>query len=550
MIADRYEILDEIGRGAMGVVHRARDLQLERTVALKRVSAAVAADPQLRARFVREAHALARVGHPAVVSVYDVGVDGDRPWLVMELCPGGALADRLAQGPLPVPETRELIRRVASALTAIHAAGIVHRDITPGNVLMGREGWVVGDFGVAAASGETAITRTGVVLGTPEYWAPEVMGEATVGPPADVYSLGCVAFQALTGRPPYVGGNPLRVGMMHVSGPPPRLPSAVRREDPALADLVESMLAKDPGSRPTAADLAGEATRRVGIPTGRWARGARGLRTAATRVRPRPSGGRRGRRAVAATALVAAIVGGGATALGLALTDALRDGHAESFVTPALRGLTPDDAQRRLERAASDAGALVPETRLGQPRYSRSVASGRVVAQRPRAGRTVRSDDRVLLVVSRGTPVTTVPEVPVDAPPGEAIKALKARDLTVRVVEEPSFDVEAGDVIGTDPEAGASVERPATVEVRVSSGVPMAVVPTLVDVEEGSALGQLEAAGLEGVVVYEDTDSAEPGTVVGQDPAPGTSVEQRTEVVLRVASPLRGGWDDFLRLLG
>ena len=551
MIADRYEILDEIGHGAMGVVHRARDLQLGRTVAIKLVAPHVAADPDLRARFVREAHALGRVGHPGVVGIYDVGADGERPWLVMELCPGGSLADRLAKGPMSPPEVRALVTEVAAALAAIHAAGIVHRDLTPGNVLRGQDGWMVGDFGVAAASGETAITRTGVVLGTPEYWAPEVMGESRVGPAADVYSLGCVAFHALTGHPPYSGSNPLRVGMLHVTAPRPIVPDGLRAEVPELAALVERMCAKDPVERPTAAEISAAPTRvlaRSSAPSV----ASRG-RTAITRLAGRrPSAGRRRRRAgvPAMTVLAAAVLGGVATAVGLGVGGFVGGGSATTFVAPVVRGLPPEVAEERLAEAASSAGADAPSVRIAERRYSARVAGGRVAAQKPAAGRDVRSGGVVSLVISRGSPTTTIPAVDPGGAPATAIRAVKARDLRVRVVDEPSFDVPAGAVIGTDPDAGATVDRPATVVVRVSSGVPTTSVPALGDLDVDAALREIDAAGLEARVVEEETDRAQPGRVIGQDPAPGATVEQRTEVTLTIARAADLEWREVYRLRG
>lgn len=551
MIADRYEILDEIGHGAMGVVHRARDLQLGRTVAIKLVAPHVAADPDLRARFVREAHALGRVGHPGVVGIYDVGADGERPWLVMELCAGGSLADRLAQGPMSPDEVGGLVVDVAAALAAIHAAGIVHRDLTPGNVLRGGDGWMVGDFGVAAASGETAITRTGVVLGTPEYWAPEVMGESRVGPAADVYSLGCVAFHALAGRPPYSGSNPLRVGMMHVTAPRPAVPDGARAQAPELAELIERMCAKDPADRPTAAEISADPTRVVARPAvaSRRSRG----RTAVTRLARRRPGASRSRRRpgmLAMTALAAAVLGGLATAVGLGVGGFVGGDSATTFVAPAVRGLAPGIAEERLEEAASSAGAEAPSVRVAERRYSVRVASGRVAAQKPAAGRDVRSGGVVSLVISRGSPTTTIPEVDDGGAPAAAIRAVKARDLRVRVAEEPSFDVPAGAVIGTDPEAGASIDRPATVIVRVSSGVPTTSVPALGDLDLDAALREVDAAELEANVVEEETDRAEPGRVIGQDPAAGATVAQRTEVTLTVARAGDREWREVYRLRG
>ena len=260
VIADRYELQGEIGRGGMGAVYRAKDRQLERLVALKLVAPALAGDQDFEQRLLREAHALARIKDPRVVSVYDAGVHEGRPWFVMELCTDGSLAERMPRGQrLEAGEVRGILEEVAGALTAIHGAGIVHRDLKPANIFRDGRHWKVGDFGIAAASGAATITRTGMVMGTPEYWAPELaMADADTGPEADVYSLGCVLYQALVGEPPFSGPNPLRLGVQHAQDPVPPLPDDVVASDPELAGLVMRMLAKDPSTRPTVPELMGE----------------------------------------------------------------------------------------------------------------------------------------------------------------------------------------------------------------------------------------------------------------------------------------------------
>ena len=262
LVAGRYESQAELGRGGMGIVYRALDRSLGRTVALKQLTPALAQDEAFRTRFAREAMALARVRHPNVVVIHDIGEHEGAPWFTMDLCRGGSLWDIIQDEPLVTERTRPVAIDVADALTAIHAAGLVHRDLKPENILRDGQRWMVSDFGIvrdASATG-TALTETGFLIGTPEYWAPEYLDDAAPTAAADMYSLGCVLYRALTGDPPYRAENRLRIAMMHATETVPTLPAEVREADPELAALVEDLLAKNPTARPSA----GEALGRLG----------------------------------------------------------------------------------------------------------------------------------------------------------------------------------------------------------------------------------------------------------------------------------------------
>ena len=254
---DRYQLDELIGAGAAGRVYRARDLRLGRTVAVKRLRSDALGGDDARARFEREALALARVSDPHVLPVFDVSADDDA-YLVTAFCADGTLADRIATRVLTCSEVRELVRDVAAGLVAMHAAGIVHRDIKPRNILRLDGRWVIGDLGIARVEGDTALTQTGAVIGTPDYWAPETARGAAPTPAVDVYGLGCAAFEALTGRPPFRGASPLETGLLHATAATPAVPDGVQDQDPALAALVTRMLAKSPGDRPLPHELTDE----------------------------------------------------------------------------------------------------------------------------------------------------------------------------------------------------------------------------------------------------------------------------------------------------
>jgi serine/threonine protein kinase len=252
---DRYQLGQLVGFGAAGRVYRARDLRLARDVAVKRLRADALGGDEMRARFEREALALARVSDPHVLPVFDVSADADDPYLVTAFCPDGTLADRIGSGPLTCQAVRELVHDVGAGLVAMHRAGIVHRDIKPSNILRLDGRWVIGDLGIARVEGDPSLTQTGAVIGTPDYWAPETARGQAPTPAVDVYGLGCVVFEALSGQPPFRGASPLETGLLHATATTPDLPGSVRKEDPLRAGLVLRMLDKSPGARPVPAEL-------------------------------------------------------------------------------------------------------------------------------------------------------------------------------------------------------------------------------------------------------------------------------------------------------
>jgi eukaryotic-like serine/threonine-protein kinase len=256
-LAGRYVLQAPIGRGGMGEVWRATDSVLGREVAVKTIDLRSLRDETGATRFEREARATAGLSHPGVVTVHDTGVEDDTAYIVMELLPGPTLADRIADGPVPVHEVVEVGRQVASALDAAHARGLVHRDIKPANVSYAADGRVrVLDFGIAQlaeSAGSQALTATHTVMGTAEYLAPEQALGGRVDGRADLYALGCVLYALLAGRPPFRAATPVATMMMHAHDPVPDVRD-LRPDTPRwLADTVHGLLAKDPDERPAGA---------------------------------------------------------------------------------------------------------------------------------------------------------------------------------------------------------------------------------------------------------------------------------------------------------
>jgi serine/threonine-protein kinase len=284
-----YETLEELGRGGMGVVYKARQLGLNRPVALKMILSGPHAGPEDLARFRIEAEAVARLQHPNIVQIYEIGEHEGIPFLTLEYCNGGSLAARLAGKPLPGPEAAALVEQVARGVHAAHQAGIVHRDLKPANILLAVAGcppaaasdlsgaasptlvnWVpkVTDFGLAKRIQEDAavsrgLTRTGTVLGTPSYMAPEQAGDIKhIGPACDVYGLGAVLYELLTGRPPFLAASHIDtvLQVMHQEPLPPRMLN--RQIDADLERVVLKCLEKQPHMRyPSALALAEDLAR-------------------------------------------------------------------------------------------------------------------------------------------------------------------------------------------------------------------------------------------------------------------------------------------------
>jgi predicted Ser/Thr protein kinase len=250
-LGERYRLGEQIAAGGMGSVYRAVDELLGRQVAVKVLRRELAEDPTFLERFRREARSAACLSHMGVAGVYDYGELGGQPFIVMELVDGETLAERVAaRGRLPWPEALAVGEQVARALAAAHANGLVHRDVKPANILLGVDGRAkVTDFGIAQAAQTTTLTRSGMVLGSANYVAPEQAQGGHVGPAADLYSLGCVLFEAVTGETPYRGANPVAIATQHVSAPVPDPRELVPDLPDQVAALIIRALDKQPGRR-------------------------------------------------------------------------------------------------------------------------------------------------------------------------------------------------------------------------------------------------------------------------------------------------------------
>lgn len=559
VLAGRYELLERVGEGGMSVVWRAHDSKLERDVAVKLLRSFVAHEPEQRRRFEREARTLARLASDHIVRVYDYVDTGEQAFLVMEYVEGGNLAQTtFARLPLSVREAAAFTAPVAHALAYAHAKGVVHRDLTPANVLIEREtGRVVTtDFGLARiARSAGSLTASGVLIGTPEYWSPEqAMGRDSDGA-ADVYALGCILFLLLSGKLPFEGDDRLAVGLRRAHEDAPSL-EAVLRSAPAMAvTVVDSLLARDPAARldaaaaaaaleklapdaHTAAELRAALPSRASLepatvvvpperPTVVTAAAPPTLPLVAARAAAPPSRPRlawRRRVGVAVAAATAIVVG--AVIVAGHVGRQLR--HAPNVVT-----LQENAARARIRRLLPDASVTVARV------YSVDVAPGRVIRQQPEPRALVGRNAQVRLVVSRGNPFAPVPSIGTGASTAAALASLRQSGFGGRVRYEPSWTVRKGTVIGFDPVAGTRLRRPATVRIVLASGYPRSVVPNVENKDLASAQSQLVATHLRYRIVYRLAQGVPTNQVLHEIPAAGTSVYQGTRVRLTVSRTLR-----------
>jgi beta-lactam-binding protein with PASTA domain/predicted Ser/Thr protein kinase len=541
VLAGRYEIETLLGQGGMARVFRGTDSVLDRTVAIKVLSPQFADDDQFVARFRREAQAAAGLNHPNIVGVYDTGDQGDVHFIVMEYVEGRTLRDVIrADGPLHPERAAEIGEAVARALSSAHQAGIVHRDIKPGNIMLTRDGEVkVMDFGIARTSTGDTLTQTAAVLGTASYLSPEQAQGLPVDTRSDIYSLGCVLYEMLTGRAPFIGDSPVAIAYMHVKEDP--VPPSQLNEDvpPTLDAVVLKCMAKNPANRyETAEELRADLER-----------ARRGLPTLATPLMPGD-----------ATEVVTGPVGPGETAvmtgvppdeeeggrrwwlialgvilalaaLGLAaffLVRSLLPPPTQLVQVPEVVGEPEDDAVDTLESAGFRAQI--------EMEFDPEVQRGLVISQDPPAGERVEEGTEVTIVVSRGPPPQAVPNV-VGMTEDEARDALAAAGFEVGQVTPQESEEEEGIVLEQDP-PGDSEARPGTaVNLVVSSGPPTVAVPDVICQDLGSAQEEIEGAELDFVVTGSRfSDECEPGTVAEQNPSAGTEVQPGSNVRVKESS--------------
>jgi serine/threonine-protein kinase len=535
ILGGRYEIIAKLGSGGMAHVYQARDTILNRIVTVKILRSDLAEDKDFVRRFQVEAQAVASLSHPNIVSIYDVGQENGLPYLVMEFVEGLTLK-RIIQkeGPLSPAETVNLGVQVCAALAHAHEKGIIHRDIKSHNILVTPGGRVkVTDFGLARVLSvpSATVTQSGTVMGSVHYLSPEQARGEETGPKSDLYSLGVVLYETVSGRLPFQGDNPVTVALKHVQGPPP----ALCKDNPAIPQRLEEIifkaLAKDPAQRFQSARemqkalsegslLAGdsaaadEMTREIRLPAGARLRARRRLRPAAL---------------VSLILFLLLLAAGGGYAF-----FKWYFGGAETV--PPVTNMKQDQAKNTILAAG-----LAPAVQLV---YSDSVKSGIVVSQDPVAGYLVKKGQTVRLSVSQGPSLTYLPDV-TGSMLNDAKITLVNSDFTVKKVDQATNDpgTPPGTVIAQDPKGDSNVPSKSVVTLTVSSS--NLVVPSLVGQTVDQAQAALKALNLVlGNITDESSQDYPAGMITRQDVSPGTPATAGMAVnVYRSTGPGPKEWD-------
>ncbi|MFH9723518.1 Stk1 family PASTA domain-containing Ser/Thr kinase [Streptomyces sp. NPDC017254] len=576
-LGGRYELGSVLGRGGMAEVYLGQDTRLGRTVAVKTLRADLARDPSFQARFRREAQSAASLNHPAIVAVYDTGEDYvdnvSIPYIVMEYVDGSTLRELLHSGRKLLPErTLEMTVGILQALEYSHRAGIVHRDIKPANVMLTRTGQVkVMDFGIARAMGDSGMTmtQTAAVIGTAQYLSPEQAKGEQVDARSDLYSTGCLLYELLTVRPPFIGDSPVAVAYQHVREEP-QAPSNFDHEiTPEMDAIVLKALVKDPDYRYQSADemradieacldgqpVAAAAAMGMGMAGAPAYGGGYGgyppedqpttaLRQAdpagQTSMLPpinADDGGygyddrpdrRRGGQKKSNTSTILLVLAGilvlvGAIFIGVSLFDT-KEGTRQVTV-PQLVGQTVDaatglatNAEVKMQQAGTE--------RCDQPK-------GSICRQTPAAdGARMDTGGTIQVYVSEGSPLTEVPDV-VEQSQERAEESLKGKGFKVKVEQEES-DEDPGSVLRQNPQGGTKAEKNSEVTITVAKQ-KLSQLPDVKTRSYEQAVQQLNAVGFTNIA-RQDVDNDQPaGTVVDQTPQGNSNQAKDVQITLKVS---------------
>ncbi len=555
VIDNRYRILSKLGSGGMSDVYLCDDINLGRKVALKILHSRYAQDKEFVERFQREARSAASLQHKNVVSIYDRGQLEDTYYIAMEHLEGRSLKELITkEAPLGVERSLKLAGQILAALRYAHQNGIIHRDVKPQNVIVDdADNAKVMDFGIARAAG-SEITEVGSILGTAQYLSPEQAQGKSVSDASDIYSLGVVLYEMLTGCVPFDGESAVSVALKHVNEDPTPIGQLVTDVPKPVEVVVMRALAKDPSRRYQSAQAFANALNELseegekdGQKTASWspivlppadaeAASAKTDEKQPEKVEGMPNGAE-GKSiedgheseskdgqgwltkkkalwiGIAALAVIGVLIAG---------FFIFKPGQVE---VPSLIGAEVEDARSTLERSE-----LVVDVK----RVNSDAPLSRVLEQDPIAGERVAKGTTVKLTVSKGPGTTKVPKL-AGVTEKTAKQRLRKENLKVDVEKESSAEVELGKVIRSDPRSGASVTIGGRVLIVVSSGPAVVDVPTVTGMSQEEAVALLKDAKLSVVVEREDSSEDE-GTVIEQTPSAGSSVDEDTTVTVVVSN--------------
>ncbi|MEU5955918.1 Stk1 family PASTA domain-containing Ser/Thr kinase [Streptomyces sp. NPDC047525] len=563
-LGGRYELGQVLGRGGMAEVYLAHDTRLGRTVAVKTLRVDLARDPSFQARFRREAQSAASLNHPAIVAVYDTGEDYvdniSIPYIVMEYVDGSTLRELLHSGRKLLPErAMEMTIGILQALEYSHRNGIVHRDIKPANVMLTRNGQVkVMDFGIARAMGDSGMTmtQTAAVIGTAQYLSPEQAKGEQVDARSDLYSTGCLLYELLTVRPPFVGDSPVAVAYQHVREEP-QAPSVFDGEiTPEMDAIVLKALTKDPDYRYQSADemradieacLDGQPVQATAA-MGAVGYGGHPDDQQTAMLRPQNGGGQtsmmppvgpddgyddhsRRRQKKSNTSTVLLVLAGLLVLVGAILIGKWAftgGGGDDTLKAPNFVGEKLADAKK----SAKNVDLVLDDS---ERKPCEKYPKGQICSQDPGANATVKKGDTINVTVSTGARKVAVPKViglDVDAATEKLESDKYQFDVKTKPVESTGTPDE---VLDQDPTFGTEVEKGSVITLDVAKKAAKSVVPDVTGKTCEEAKAQLQSNNLVGTCEEEESDTVEVGKVISQSLAPQTEADPNSTVTLKVA---------------
>ena len=545
ILGNRYEIIEKVGNGGMATVYKATDLVLKRYVAVKILRDEFTTDEEFIKRFETEAQSAARLVHPNIVSIFDVGVDNGIYYIVMELIKGKTLKEIIVEerGPLPWKWSVNVAIQIASALEMAHKNNIIHRDIKPHNIIITEDGIAkVTDFGIAKAVSNSTITAFGTTIGSVHYFSPEHARGGYTDAKSDLYSLGVAMYEMVTGKVPFDADTPVSVALKHMQEEPvppiemnPHLPEAVNK-------IILKALKKDPMYRyQTATELLEDLRMALKNPSGDFVEDEDYDPTAKTqKISTQDVEKMQKRNNKKENKLVTFIknhkvlssfiglillfcIAFGGTMLVLNLT------NPKEVEMPNIVGLTKDEAQQRIE------GAKL-KFEVASEEYNKDVEENHVISQDPtyvEGYNKVKEGSTVKVVLSKGTEKTKVPKV-VGMSQEDAVTAIEDAKLKAEIVEETSKKVQEGYVISQETDANTEVDAGETVKIHVSTGVEKATVPGVVGKSQDEAKKTLQDLGFVVTVTTAEDSSKDNGVVLKQSLDEGKSVEKGSAITITV----------------
>ena len=546
ILGNRYEIIEKVGNGGMATVYKATDLVLKRYVAVKILRDEFTTDEEFIKRFETEAQSAARLVHANIVSIFDVGVDNGIYYIVMELIQGKTLKEIIVEerGPLPWKWSVNVAIQIASALEMAHKNNIIHRDIKPHNIIITEDGVAkVTDFGIAKAVSNSTITAFGTTIGSVHYFSPEHARGGYTDAKSDIYSLGVVMYEMVTGKVPFDADTPVSVALKHMQEDPvppielnPHLPEAVNK-------IILKALKKDPMLRyQTATELLQDLKMALKNPSGDFVDDADFDPTAKTQristqdVEKMQKDSRKKednkfvkfiRNHKVLSSFIGLIllfcIAFGGTMLVLNVT------NPKEVEMPNIVGLSKEEAQQRIE------GAKL-KFEVASEEYNKDVEENHVISQDPtyvEGYNKVKEGSTVKVVLSKGTEKTKVPKV-VGMSQEDAVTAIEDAKLKAEIVEETSKKVQEGYVISQETDANTEVDAGETVKIHVSTGVEKATVPGVVGKSQDEAKKTLQDLGFVVAVTNAEDSSKENGVVLKQSLEEGKSVEKGSAITITV----------------